>query len=273
MKILFPTDFSEVSKNALFWTVNFLGLFESSEIILLHCIENLNEGFKYKNTDTIKDQRISLMQNLCERVNQSIDLFGINSKINPQIYKANSKDFIHEFAYTNKVDCIILGSNGLNITKDLTFGSVTESIVEKSTIPVMIIPKNTPISDFSEVVIGVDPTEIKMLNQMKPLFKFLELFNPQPNLHFVTVVKENETTKDRSCISENYSTYECNHYCIPMTENISKSLNTHANDLNAGMVVLIHKKRNIIGEMIHQSIFKEELYQLELPMLVVPFEG
>jgi len=65
----------------------------------------------------------------------------INNKVkfNEKIIKGIVTLDISEFAFDNKFDLIVIGSRGMNPVKELFLGSVSNAVVHKSKIPVLIV--------------------------------------------------------------------------------------------------------------------------------------
>ncbi|HEU5220773.1 MAG TPA: universal stress protein [Candidatus Nitrosotalea sp.] len=65
----------------------------------------------------------------------------VNNKVkfNEKIIKGIATLDISEFAFDNKFDLIVIGSRGMNPVKELFLGSVSNSVVHKSKIPVLIV--------------------------------------------------------------------------------------------------------------------------------------
>lgn len=60
-------------------------------------------------------------------------------KFNEKIIKGIAALDISEFASDNKFDLIVIGSRGMSPLKELFLGSVSNSVVHKSKIPVLIV--------------------------------------------------------------------------------------------------------------------------------------
>ena len=144
-KILYPTDFSDVSKSAIEYIRQLKGS-GVEEILVLHVIDERNlyynylyvldeyigeEGLKQK----LKDEA---MKKLAEIENKLKDCgFKITSRIEfgvplKEILKAEQKE---------DISIIIIGSHGKSNVEEMLLGSVSEKVVRKCKKPVLIVKR------------------------------------------------------------------------------------------------------------------------------------
>ncbi|MFO7967765.1 MAG: universal stress protein [Archaeoglobaceae archaeon] len=139
-KVLFPTDFSEVSESILEWlpSLNCLGI---EELVLVRVI-NLNKvvgvasGF---NVDTwIKSEEEEGRKKLVEWVNWLKEQ-GINAGFVTPIPRGDPVWEIVKTAEDENASFIVIGSKGKGILKETLLGSVSEGVVRRSKVPVMLV--------------------------------------------------------------------------------------------------------------------------------------
>lgn len=147
-KILVPYDGSRFSKNALSEALEIAKTFDS-KIYLLSVIEIasdvppgvLSEVIN-KKLDKLKREiklpkKFSTPTKLQHQINECAK-YGVEVQV--EILIGNAVDSILKFTHQNKIDLIIMGSQGLRGMKKLTaLGSVSRRVSEEAKCPVMII--------------------------------------------------------------------------------------------------------------------------------------
>lgn len=140
-KVFVTTDFSTNSKAAVRFSIQFAKE-TSSEIIFYNIFEGVadNSWDPKKNLSSHKEERLM-------KLNKFVETIYKESGIKPGIFKCmvdigiDTKNLILNSAKKNKVNFICISSRGGGILKKL-LGSTTSSLIELSTIPVIIVPKN-----------------------------------------------------------------------------------------------------------------------------------
>ncbi|MFW5935990.1 MAG: universal stress protein, partial [Candidatus Hadarchaeota archaeon] len=139
-KVLFPTDFSKVSESILEWlpSLKCLGI---EEMILVRVI-NLNKvvgvasGF---NVDTwVKSEEEEGRKNLIEWTDR-LKQQGINAGFVTPIPRGDPVWEIVKAAEDQNASFIVMGSKGKGILKETLLGSVSEGVVRRSKVPVMLV--------------------------------------------------------------------------------------------------------------------------------------
>jgi nucleotide-binding universal stress UspA family protein len=144
-KILYPTDFSDVSKMALEY-IKQLKDSGVEEILVLHVIDerDLHYSYLYVMDEYGGDQ--GLQQRLKDEAKEELDEikdilkdsgFKIRSRIEfgvplKEILKAEQKE---------DISIIIIGSHGKSNVEEMLLGSVSEKVVRKCKKPVLVIKR------------------------------------------------------------------------------------------------------------------------------------
>ncbi len=147
-KILVPYDGSSFSKKALSEALEMAKTFYS-KIYILSVIEIASDippgvlsGVVNEKLDKLKREiklpkKFSTSTKLQHQINECTK-YGVEVQV--EILIGNPTDSVLKFARQNKIDLIIMGSQGLRGMKKLTaLGSVSRSVSEEARCPVMII--------------------------------------------------------------------------------------------------------------------------------------
>jgi len=144
-KILWPTDFSEPSYEALEVAKEMAAMYKA-KLHMAHIITPLPpfapppKGRPSFNVSAYIDNlRISAEKSLQEVVGKKI---GNGLETEPIILQGDAADEIARFSGKNNIDLIVIASHGATRRKPFLVGSVTEKLVRISTVPLQIIPKS-----------------------------------------------------------------------------------------------------------------------------------
>jgi len=144
-KILYPTDFSDVSKNALKYLKQ-LKESGAEEIFVLHVIDKKDLQFSYlylfdeNSTDGNLEQKL--------KAEAERELNEIEGKLKNWGFKVSSsvkfgipiKEILN--AEENKdISIIVIGSHGKSNIQEMLLGSVSENIIRKCKKPILVVKR------------------------------------------------------------------------------------------------------------------------------------
>jgi nucleotide-binding universal stress UspA family protein len=139
-KILFATDFSEGSKNALPYAVDLAGRY-GAKLYFVHVIYDVaaTTGWYVPHTsfdeiylDMEKSAKAELAKTFIEEMRGVVDIEHI-------VIKGIPYEEIAKFSETNKVDLIVLATHGRTGLDRLLFGSTAEQVVRYAPCPVLSV--------------------------------------------------------------------------------------------------------------------------------------
>ncbi|MEJ5262163.1 MAG: universal stress protein [Ignavibacterium sp.] len=146
-KILVPIDFSDYSKSALKYAVNFAKVF-NAEMYLIYVVEPVI----YPPDFSMGQIAIpSVTVEMDERAKEELTKLAqqeIPSEIKRQIIIKTGKPFVEiiETASEEDVDLIIIATHGHSGVEHILFGSTAEKVVRKAPCPVLTLRE--PIKGF-----------------------------------------------------------------------------------------------------------------------------
>jgi len=138
--ILYPTDFSDVSKKALGYCKKLKDA-GTKKIVLLHVIE-LDSGTK----SLPAKFREELERLLAEAARKEMallesELKGSGFDVKSRIEMGSPLREILKVEEEENVSAIVIGSHGKSNVKEIVMGSVSENVVRKSKKPVLVIKR------------------------------------------------------------------------------------------------------------------------------------
>lgn len=268
MKVLCPTDFSPTSINACKWIVTYLDKMGGGTIKLVHCINiKRRAGLYVSMHETLKEKAETDIKQLKEELSKISDKVSFKHSISHD----NPKEGAVYLTKKGHFDLVVVGTKGMTALKELTVGSVTQYLINNSPIPVLAIPENIDYFRLKSVVIGVDSKIVTEENIVKPLIDLVKFTGAK--LDMVHVRQKGEPFIEYDPGMDIYfSDLDYKYSSLEMDDSVAETLTEYAEDINADMLVMIHRKRNWLERLFKKSHTKEELYEIETPLLVLQSE-
>lgn len=147
-KVLVPIDFSDYSKDALNYSINFIKCF-NAELTLIYVIEPVIYPPDFSGTQiSIPPIDIVTTKHAEESLKQLIDK-EIPPDIKVRAVVKTGKPFVEivETAAEENIDLIIISSHGHSGVEKILFGSTAEKVVRKAPCPVLSL--RTPLKGFN----------------------------------------------------------------------------------------------------------------------------
>ncbi|MCP4397332.1 MAG: universal stress protein [bacterium] len=137
-KILYPTDFSDVSKNALAY-IKQLQEAGTKEVIVLHVIDE-------RGLEVITQYAPELEEKLAEKPTEELNAIEAELKecgfdVTVRLKSGIPTREILKAERDESISAIVLGSHGKSNLKEIFIGSVSEQVIRKSTKPVLVIKR------------------------------------------------------------------------------------------------------------------------------------
>lgn len=160
--ILVPTDFSKTAQNAADVAAA-IAKKSKSEIILLHVVEDVEEGSFNVEGETAAsgdwENKIftakmiqKAMQQLSKAAGALADT-GVNVK---QVLRVGTPYHgIQAIITEGKADLVVMGTNGRSPLEEVLIGSNTEKVLRRSSCPVLSVNKKPSTVDFKSIVYAV----------------------------------------------------------------------------------------------------------------------
>lgn len=276
--ILFPTDFSEASKNAFRYALQLADHMKSS-LVVLNVIPLAVETAEYPEVsgqvlraqlDAVKE---SMKRFVDAGITQVLPNLNNSPSISTSIEIGSPEGTIANWAEKEQADFVLMGSRGTNRgTIEKLFGSVTTGVVEISKRPVLVIPENVKFKPLGVVAyvtnaLKSDPFEIwKSVRLLQP-------FTPVIRIAHVDTEKEGDLKawemmdEMRDYFEEKPLGMAVNfHYLIG--EKIEDELNEFMEAYDVDMLIMYQPKHGFWDRLFHRSTTKRMALRSDKPVLV-----
>ena len=286
-KVLIPVDFSNYSMKACEFGFNFAQNM-GAEVVLLHIYftpiytTSLPYGdvFNYQIADEEN------VKNILQKVHADLNTLSNNIKEKvasgefPNVkYSCVLREGIPEeeilrYSKENRPRIIIMGTRGKN-QKDIDLiGSVTAEVIERSRVPVLAIPENTPFKQLSEAkrIAFITNFDQRDLIAFDTLIAALKLFHFSVSLIHLSDVKDTWNEIKLGGIKEyfqkQYPDLEI-HYDVVMNDDFLNSLDDYIKNNHIDIITLTTYKRNIFSRLFNPGIARKMIFHADTPLLVI----
>jgi nucleotide-binding universal stress UspA family protein len=141
-KILYPTDFSDVSKDALDF-IKTLDNPEEKDVVVLHVMDMKVMDFSDRYApEVFKKIERNLEENVTKnlkRIEDSLAERGFTVRV--RLEKGSPFREILRVEEEEDVSVIIIGSHGVSNVQEMLLGSVSEKVIRKAKKPVLVIKR------------------------------------------------------------------------------------------------------------------------------------
>ncbi len=154
--ILIPTDFSELSENALKVGIS-IAKRQNAEITLLHVLDR----FAYLQPTEVFLPDVGLIPDLIlmteERLREFADQLLVDTgiKATGKVLPGIPSERICRFAFENNFSMIVMGTHGTSGLREFFIGSEAYRVVKNAPCPVLTIPGNWNRTEFEKVLFPI----------------------------------------------------------------------------------------------------------------------
>ena len=263
MKILAPTDLSQLSINGVKYAAalaNYL-LMDFDILYVIHQPMMLKSGIlNAKKLDELleNDGIAELTQMVASLKKEFPNLKNIQYHIS---HAAKVDVEICQFAHKSECDMVVLATHGRSGIESIIMGSVTLSVINRCSVPVLAIPSNTTFSPVKNIALPANLTEIEY--QLNTIIPFALLFNAYIEIVHVSKQKLEKTNEIELAFKKfvDKQLYPKIHYHLIKND-----------DIPTGIILYLDaNKSEMIIFFTHELSLYERIYNLGISNKVIPF--
>jgi nucleotide-binding universal stress UspA family protein len=275
-KIIFATDFSESSDSALVYA-SFLAQQFKAELMVVHIylpMVPLDPNLSY---DTIAPSTLQdeMIKNYEKQLAEVVDVLNKKQvKATSELIIGSLSSGIADIAKSKEADLIIVGK-----TPDISFfdrlmGSTATSVVNNTSIPVLIVPANSHKPSFEHIIYGTE-LESEEKDVLARVFEFGKEFHSKITLIKVNADFELNVQDDEQLLKDIQDGFSKEKFAFEAikADNVSEGLLTSAHNHEADLLVVAGHHHNFLSELINPSKSKEIINKTDIPVLVYDIEA
>ncbi|PZX52420.1 nucleotide-binding universal stress UspA family protein [Algoriphagus ratkowskyi] len=267
MKIILPTDFSEISLNALEFAIVLAGK-KDGEIILIHVIEAV---FDFESQSAISLERMhqdanTLMEKTVEKYN------GTDIKFTTLIKDGTASITVARIAEEYDATMIVMGTQGASGIKSALVGSTTIALIKETSVPVLVVPSEAKALVIRKIALALEfaTHEEKFLDWVINMslrwdlgMEFVHIqtsstFEEEPGINKL----DNFVTTNYPGLPVKIHTF----YATTPVEGLDQFLEENENVI----LVMCHKHKNLWNQILDRSQTITMIFHSKVPLLVIP---
>ena len=264
-KILFPTEFTDHAPEVFQYALELARRFKA-KLYVMHVIGTPDKSHKQgKDYEEITDHIMDVLVDFVEK-HKLPQYFEV--KIEYLIEVGFPAEAIVNAALDEEVELIVMGMAGKTNALENLFGSVTTAVLAEADAPVLAVPAGYKYRWFHTIVYATDFAfrDIGALNFLK---KMARAFGA--NIDCVHVVEEGEDALkagvNMQLLKETFKDKIFHQFDILEGE-LTKEINDYLNEENAGLLVMLSRKRGVWANILNGGRTKEIARKIDLPLLV-----
>lgn len=281
-RILVPVDYSENAQNALAYAFEIARL-AGAELMLLHVFfPSMSPSAAHNVTDVMEDMEEGKSRELLEFADQVRKILTIESeapgrfdavpvKVVAKLGGAYEK--ILETIERYDTDLVVMGMQGGEAVSQALLGSTTISVIQKSRVPVLAVPKGVDFNQFATIVFAIDLRKLNATTNLRFLSDVVQIF--KANLQVLHVYR-NETQQNTFDTTPPLQHLVDQFEHIPYTvnfdvqENVAAAIQQFIRAKRADLLVLIPQKHTILDRLLDKSITGKITARPLVPLLALP---
>lgn len=271
--ILIPVDFSKSSETAALYAIQ-MAIETKARIVFFHAyaIPVTTMNMLLGNEILLELEHTSLKElaeysaSLLGNVKKSTQV-EFHNEVRPGFMHTHLQDVIKTF----NIDIIVMGTKGQSrLMKKIFIGSNALSVLEKSSVSVLVIPEKSNYKPVHKVVFATNLENQGMQKLVEPLFEWSWLHPME--LHFLVVIPPG--SEMHSAIQlQTYIDLEGTFGHLPHfleiieSTNVPEAIDTYMHEIKADMLVTIPGKHDLLEKLFNHSVTREMVFHTDIPIL------
>ena len=260
-RILVPVDFSKEAENAAKVAAS-IARKTDSEIYLVHMLELPVTTIDPAEMNTISSepQIIYFMKLARQKFDKFKSLpFLKGLRVIESVQFQHAFSGIIEESKKNKIDLIVMGSQGASGLQEMFIGSNTEKVVRRSKVPVLVIKQD--VDDFSiEDIVFASDFNAESKSTFQRVIDFAKLFDARIHLLYVNTIHNFNTSESiEKRISDFMKDFDLSNYTANIYNDISieKGILSFGRNIDADLIALNTHGRSGLSKLFNGSIGEE----------------
>ncbi len=271
--ILVATDFSETSASALKFA-NMLRQRLSAQLFIVHVfdmkptfISTVSIAYARLEEVAFEEYRTKLSQFCTKHLGKDPATLGLSLIVTENSIASSG---ILENAEKINADIIVVGTKGSTLLKDLFIGSTASSLIDKSYVPLIMVPESSETTPLEKIVYATAFEEADIL-AIRKLIAIAEPFNASIRLVHISTKKEYAGEDQMAWFKEmleNKVSYPHIHFELKFDEDINSSLHTFIKDENPSLLAMLEREdHGIMNNLLHKDNVKRMKSVISIPLL------
>jgi nucleotide-binding universal stress UspA family protein len=270
--ILVPTDFSDNADNALYFAIE-LAKKQNAKLVLIHAFQ-LPIVVAAVPYDIINNEKLELKKKAENNLKAQCLKIKHSGNLTYEyiLEEGDTVDVILKHAKEKKADIIIMGTKGASGLKAVLFGSITESVIEKTELPVLAIPNKTKFSTPIKTITFATNYNLNEIESIKKLIEIAVVLESKIKILHITdedITNEHEVNLMNKFMKlvNSEITFKPITFQIIHGKNITQQLLNLISSGNTDMLVLSTHYKNFMKNLLEKNITKQVVLKTTIPIV------
>ncbi|MGB5376433.1 universal stress protein [Muriicola sp.] len=271
--ILVATDFSETSASALKFA-NMLRQQLSAQLFVVHVFDmkptfmsTVSIAYTRLEEAAFEEHRNKLSKFCTKHLGKEPETLGLSLIVTESSIASSG---ILENAEKINADIIIVGTKGSTLLKDLFIGSTATSLIDKSYVPLIMVPESSETTPLKKIVYATAFEESDIL-AIRKLVAIAQPFNASINLVHISTKKEYAGEDQMAWFKEmlqNKVYYPHIHFELKFSEDINSSLQSFIEAENPSLLAMLEREdHGFMNNPLHKDNVKRMKSVVSIPLL------
>ncbi|PQV45492.1 nucleotide-binding universal stress UspA family protein [Jejuia pallidilutea] len=273
--VLFPTDFSKNSVNAIHYAVAllkdqpckfyFLNVQKASSFLSDDMMVVSSSATVYK---TLVDAAKTSIENIILKLKQKFkneehQFFSI-------VDYDNFTDAIQQCVVKHHIDLIVMGTKGASGLQKVLFGSNTVRVINRCTTPLLAIPSGCKYQKLKKIAFTANHIELYTTKTLATLSNILKSYQAKLTiLHLADSNTIAHKRADNMTFLETHFPDAAHEYIDVVDKDIVDTISTYMKDQNFNMLAMVKKPHSFLERLVHSYTEEKIAYGFDLPFLVL----
>jgi len=280
-KILVPIDYSAYSENAVHYAIEIAKKI-NADIHLFHGLEIPElvpmAGVMMWPVENFADIQEDSDEDLSRYIDHLKTIPGMASPYFPNITFSSEtgsvKQILDKLTSENHFDVIIMGLAGAGKLDQFLLGSNSRQVIEKTKVPVLLIPKEAVYEPFKKIAFATDLSESD-LNSIYAIARLFCLFDPEILLaHVDEKLSDFHDPRTPANLFLNRVTCKLNYakiyYRHINATSIEDGLSWLTENGQINILGMIHRHTSLFSRILEGSHTQKLARSIKVPLLVMP---
>lgn len=273
-KIVVLTDFSKLSKVAVSYAIGLAKAIEA-RIILISVINAGSSPKTLSNWKKLEEQMINGAKADADLLLSEVRTEAGTIEISyDSVLGFPLADVIDKFVAKNKVDFIVMGTKGATGLRKALIGSNAAAVINKSSIPVLVVPGKAQFKNIKKIVYASDIQNLP--DEIKAVAQFARFFDASINvLHVVqghSKIDMEELERNMARISKEErliqtAKYPKIQFHVLNSKNISDAVDKFVTEQKADLLAMFTHRLDFYEKLFDKSITRQLAFHSKVPML------
>lgn len=275
-KILFATDFSSTADNAFVYAVELakhinadittIHAYQRPDISALNLPKTLRRVYDDLQMEEFEDYRDSI-----PRLRELEAQHGLPAeRVNHVLTEGDTVEVIINHAKQGNYDLIIMGTKGETDLADIFLGTITEGVVEASSIPVLAIPdKSIFDGGFNKIGFTTDYQPEERI-ALQWVFELAQLLAAEVHVLHVDLSNTHDLYAEMEAWKKDLpTTYAHAKFITLEGDDLEEALEKYSAEKHLDMVAMLQHKRGFFASVFERNLAKEMINHLDVPILCI----